>query len=159
MGRSKYRQSLTEKEISELEQIIRKQTTPQNIARRARIINRANFERKTNRAIATELGMNPCDITLWTKRWIERSNVCVAERLIDAPRSGAPDRISAEQWCQIMALACESPEAYDIPMTHWTQKELVKQVIKQGIVDKISPSHLGQTLKKKICNRIVQSTG
>lgn len=149
MSKSKYRINLTTKEISELEQIIRKQNTPQNIAKRAKIIVKANFEIKGNREIAREMGISPCDITLWTKRWIERFDVPVSERLIDAPRPGAPDRITPEQWCQIMALACEPPERYNIPMTHWTHKELANQVIKQGIVDEISPSHLGQTLKKK----------
>jgi hypothetical protein len=95
------------------------------------------------------MGISPCDITLWTKRWIERFDVPVSERLMDAPRPGAPDRITPEQWCQIMALACEPPERYHIPITHWTHEELANEVIKQGIVDKISPSHLGQTLKKK----------
>ena len=124
-------------------------STPQNIAKRARIIIKANDELKGNREIAREMKISPCDITLWTKRWVERYDLSVAERLLDAPRSGTPERISSEQWCKIIAVACETPETYHVPMTHWTHKELAKQVIKQGIVDKISPSYIGQMLKKR----------
>ena len=52
----------------------------------------------------------------------------VSERLIDVARPGAPNRITPEQWCQIMAIACEPPEIYNIPITHWTYKELAKQI-------------------------------
>lgn len=149
MSKSKYRINLTTKERSELEEIIRKQNSPQNIAKRAKIIVKANVEIKGNREIAREMEISPCDITLWTKRWIEGFNLAVIERLSDAPRSGFPSTISSEQWCKIIAVACETPETYGIPTTHWTNKELSNQVIKQGIVEKISPSYIGRILKKK----------
>lgn len=150
MGRCQYRINLLNQEKMELEAIIRKQTTPQHIARRARIVLLANGEAKTNRYIANQVGMNPCDITLWTKRWIEKSDKPVKERLCDAPRSGTPDRITAEQWCKIIAMACEPPEKYGIPITHWSYSELAKQAIKQDIVETISASHIGNVLKKKV---------
>lgn len=149
MIKKKYRINITTKERMELEKIIGKQTSPQNIVKRAKIIVKANVEIKGNREIAREMDISPCDITLWTKRWIEHFDVPVLERLKDAARPGAPDKITPEQWCQIMGLACEPPEIYNIPITHWTYKALAEQAIKQGIVDKISPSHIGQTLKKK----------
>ena len=65
------------------------------------------------------------DVSRWTKRWIERAAEPVEDRLSDLPRSGAPDRITPEQWCQIMALACELPEAHDRPITHWSHKDSV----------------------------------
>jgi putative transposase len=101
----------------------------------------ANEEAKTNKEIAKHLGINLCDVTRWTKRWIDRAMESVEARLSDSPRSGAPDRITAEQWCQIMALACEPPEEHGLPITHWTHKELAKEAVKQGIVEAISPSH------------------
>lgn len=149
MSKKKYRINLYVKEIRELKKIIRKQSTAQNIAKRARIIIKANDEMKDNREIAREMGISPCDITLWTKRWIERFNLPVEERLKDSARTGSPARISPEQCCQIIALACETPETYNVPVSHWTHKELAKQVIKEGIVDKISPSYIGQLLKKR----------
>jgi len=146
----KYRINLTRSEKTELEQLIRRHSTPQNIARRAQIVLLANEEAKTNKEIAKQLGTNMCDVTRWTKRWIERAMAPVEERLSDSPRSGAPDRITAQQWCQIMALACEAPEEHGLPITHWTHKELAKAAVRKGIVDTISPSHVGNVLKKRL---------
>ena len=42
----------------------------------------------------------------------------------DAPRPGAPGKISAEAYCQIMAIACQPPENFGRPITHWTEREL-----------------------------------
>ena len=155
----KYRINLTRSEKTELERLIRRHSTPQNIARRAQIILLANEEAKTNKEIAKRLGTNMGDVTRWTKRWIERAMAPVEERLSDLPRTGAPNRITAQQWCQIMALACEPPEQHGLPITHWTHKELAKEAVQQGIVDTISPSHVGNVLKKKTCNLIEAGTG
>jgi putative transposase len=155
----KYRINLTRYEKAELERIIRKQTIAQNQARRARIIRLANEEAQTNQEIAQQLGINPCDITHWTKRWLEQSLEPVTQRLSDSPRSGAPERITMEQWCQIIALACEPPQEYGLPITHWTHEELAAEAIKQEIVETISSSHVGQVLKKKIDHLIEAATG
>jgi len=155
----KYRAQLKESEKTELQQLIRRHSTAQNIVKRARIILLANGEGQTNKEIARQVGMNKCDVTRWTKRWMARATEPVEERLSDAPRSGAPDRITAEQWCQIIALACEPPEDHGLPITHWTHRELAQEVVKQNIVDTISPSHIGTILKKKICNPIEAVTG
>ena len=114
----KYRVELTEDEKAELERIVRKHSTAQNVVKRARIILLANGERQSNREIARQVGMNKCDVTRWTKRWMERSKETVEERLSDAIRCGRPDRITAEQWCKIIALACEAPQNYGLPITH-----------------------------------------
>ena len=155
----KYRIELTSQEEAELKKLIRRHSTAQNIVKRARIILLANSNELSNTEIATKVHMNKCDVTRWTKRWKEKATVSVEQRLIDAPRSGAPDRITAEQWCQIIAIACEPPEDHGIPITHWTHKELAQEVVKQNIVDRISPSHLGTILKKKTCNPIEAAIG
>ena len=149
MKPAKYRIVLTDNEEAKLKQLIRKHSTAQNIVKRAHIILLANGDKLNNKEVAEQVGMNKCDVTRWTKRWTERTNDQVELRLIDAPRTGAPDRITAEQWCQIIAIVCEPPEDYGIPITHWTHKELVQEVIKQKIVDRISSSHLGTVLKKR----------
>lgn len=146
----KYRVDLTESEKAELLQLIRRHSTAQSLAKRARIILLANGEKQSNKEVAKQVGMNKCDITLWTQRWLERLTEPVEKRLCDAPRPGAPGRMTAEQWCQIIALTCEPPEDHGLPITHWTHKELAREVVKQGIVDRISPSHLGTTLKKRL---------
>jgi putative transposase len=71
----------------------------------------------------------------------------VIERLQDAPRPGKPAIFSAEQWCQIMALACEPPEVSGRPISHWTPRELAAEAVNQGIVETISERHVGRFLK------------
>jgi transposase len=148
MGSPKYRINLTSIELKKLEQIIRTQTAPQNEVKRAKIIIMANEEGKTNKEISETLNTTSAEITKWTKRWVDCTLAPIGKRLKDLPRSGAPDTFTPEQWCQIMALACESPEKYNRPITHWTHRELADEAIKQGIVKSISASHVGDFLRK-----------
>jgi len=148
MGIPKYRISLKQAERVILEKLSRKHTARQSLVRRARIILMAD-EGIENQQIAAKLCVNIHVITTWTKRWIDRASDPIEERLHDLPRPGAPDTITPEQWCRIIALACEKPEDYGVPITDWTHRELAKEIVKQDIVDAISPSHLGRMLKKK----------
>ncbi|CAA6824358.1 MAG: Unknown protein [uncultured Sulfurovum sp.] len=156
----KYKINLTEKEKSDLEKVVRKQSISQNIAKRAKIILMADGREITNLEIGRRLGVRYEDITKWTKRWLEESNVeAVDERLKDRARSGRKPRITAEQWCKIMALACEKPESYGVPITHWSHSTLTAEIIKQGIVETISMSHVGDFLKKRNYNLTKVSIG
>lgn len=143
-----YQINLTKEECSSLEKLVRKQTAPQNKVRRAKIILLANENILNNNQIAKELSIYQSDVTKWIKRWIERAGHLPEERISDSSRSGAPPRITPQQWCCIMALACEPPENYDVAITHWTHKELTNEVLKQKIVPAISASHLGTFLKE-----------
>lgn len=155
----RYRINLISSERDELEQLARGYTTPQLIARRARIILMANEEGMSNAEIARSLGINKAKVTLWTQRWSERGLEPVLDRLSDLPRPGAPDTITPEQWCRVMALACESPQDHGYPMTHWSSKELAAEAIKQGIVERLSAGHLRKVLQKKRCSPIASATG
>lgn len=144
----KYKIKLSSKEKAVLEKLLKKQSTPQNIARRAKIILLTDNTDMTYTAIADSLGIESSDITKWTKRWIERSDIEDSkERLKDNPRSGRPGGITPEQWCQIMALACEKPDNHGVPITHWSHATLTAEIMKQGIVEKISASHVGDFLR------------
>ena len=159
MSRTQFRINLISSERSALEQLIRKQTTPQHIAKRARIILWANGDAETNQEIAERLGIFKADVTRWTKRWIERGLEPLMDRLSDKPRSGRPDTISAEQWCQIMAMACEPPEQYGRPISHWSSSELAAEAVKQGIVESLSAGHLRKVLKKRLCSPTAAAIG
>jgi transposase len=63
---------------------------------------------------------------------------CVLLELQDTARPGAPARFSAEQICQIIAMACEPPASSERPVTHWTPAELADEAVKRGIVERIS---------------------
>jgi putative transposase len=93
----------------------------------------------------------------WPMRWIglqrvPLSDLSVQERLTDVPRPGRPSEISAEQTCQIVALACEQPK--ERPISQWTGREIADEVIRRGIVPTISPRHAARVLKRGISNRI-----
>ena len=159
MGVAKYLIQLTEDERAELERIIRKHTAGQSVVRRARIILMAD-EGIKRMAIAWELGIAQENVvTTWIKRWLTMSDRPVAERLQDLPRSGAPDTFTPQQLCQIIALACEKPEQYGRPITHWTNRELADEAVKQGIVESISVSYVGELLKKTTYSRTAVDTG
>jgi len=67
--------------------------------------------------------------------------------LADDPRPGTPATFKPEQICQIMALACEPPEASGRPTSHWTARELAEEAVQRGIVTAISESSVDRFLK------------
>src|ERR687883_666329 len=69
------------------------------------------------------------------------------ERLVDAPRPGALPRLSAEQVCQIVALACEQPAGSGRPISAWSHRELADEIVRRGITERISPRHAARLLK------------
>ena len=71
----------------------------------------------------------------------------VLSLLNDAPRSGAPGKFSAEQICQIINVSCESPEDSNLPLSHWSLKDLTGELKRRGIVESISTSQLSVFLK------------
>src|SRR5205085_12343123 len=67
--------------------------------------------------------------------------------LPDEQRPGAPATVTLEQFMQIMALACEKPEASERPVSSWTPRELADEAVKRGIVEQISPRTVERFLK------------
>ena len=64
----------------------------------------------------------------------------------DELRPGTPARFSLEQIVEILALACDPPDASEYPISHWTPQALRVEAIKRGIVDQISVRHVGRFL-------------
>ena len=144
--------SLIEIERTALERLIRRHTTAQQVALRGRIILEANAG-KNNSQIARELGVSVETVRAWRKRWLALQNIALAdlsvqERLRDVPRPGRRSQITAEQICQVMAMACEQPK--DRPISQWTGREIADEVMRRGIIKQISPRHAARLLKKGI---------
>jgi putative transposase len=137
---------LSEAERQELLRLIRAHTTPQHYSFRAHIL-LLLADGQTAPEVARRLGTSRRTVRLWRRHWLARAERAVAERLQDAPRPGAPATFSAEQWCQIIALACEPPAASGRPISHWTPRELADEARKRGIVKTISERHVGRFLK------------
>lgn len=155
--------TLTAEEREELEALARRPSAPQQLALRARIVLAAG-DGANNAQIARQLHIEADTARLWRGRWLGLGAVAldelgVAERLEDAPRPGGPCRISAEQACRITALACETPAQADRPISQWTGREIADEVVRRGIVDRLSPRHAARLLKRGVSSRTASVTG
>ena len=154
---------LAEEERRGLEALLRRHTTPQQVALRARLV-LAAAAGLNNAQVARQEGVEVGTARLWRGRWLglqplALADLSVEERLADAPRSGAPTRITAEQVCRIVALACEAPGASGRPISQWTGREVADEAIARGIVAALSPRHAGRLLKRGRCAPISSATG
>jgi putative transposase len=137
---------LSAEERQALHTLIRAHKTPQHLSFRAQVI-LLLAEGFTAPDVARRLATTRTTVRRWRRHWLKRQDCAVPERLQDAPRSGAPATFSAEQWCQIIALACEPPEASARPISHWTPRELADEARQRGIVATISERHVGRFLQ------------
>jgi putative transposase len=145
--------NLSDAERQALAKLIKRHQVGQQIALRARIILAAADE-QTNTEIAQASNVTLDTVRLWRNRWVKLQDISwddlsLEDRLQDAPRPGAPAKITADQRCRIEALACEKPEESDRPITHWTAREIADELKKRKIVDNISPRHAARLLKRK----------
>jgi putative transposase len=145
--------NLTDKERQGLEQLVRRHSAPQQLALRGRIVLAAG-DGKNNAQIAREFGITVDTARQWRDRWlalqpISLDDLTIAERLEDLPRPGTPARITANQRCQIEAMACEQPADSGRPISQWTSREIADEVMKRGSVDSISPRHAARLLKRR----------
>jgi putative transposase len=145
--------NLSDAERNGLEKLIKRHQVGQQIALRARIV-LAAAEGQKNKEIAQAYNVTLDTVRLWRNRWVKLQDISLddlslEDRLQDAPRPGAPARITADQRCQIEALACEKPEESDRPITHWTAREIADELKKRKIVDNISPRHAARLLKRE----------
>jgi putative transposase len=148
---------VTAEERAELERMVRRHTTGQQVAERARIILLLADGLNTSEA-ARAGGVHIDTVRKWRRRWCAVRAVPVAEvsvtaRLADGPRTGTPARITPEQVCRIMALACEAPEASGRPISQWSTTELAAEIMQRGIVDTISARHAARLLKRGTSSR------
>jgi putative transposase len=149
--------SLTMDERQGLEILVRRHSTAQQVATRAQIVLAAADGQRVVR-IAEQVGLSRESVRLWRDRWVALQDIpladlSVAERLADAPRPGAPARITAEQVCQVVALACAAPQASGRPISQWTNQEIADEIIRRGIIGTISPRHAARLVKRGTSNR------
>lgn len=154
---------LTEKSREGLQELIRRHSTPQQMVKRARIILQADAG-KNHSQIAQALGISVDMARLWRNRWysftsLPLEELSIEERLEDAPRPGKPARITAEQVCQVVSLACGAPEKSGRPISQWTGRELADEIMRQKIIESISPRHAQRLLKRGAFNPIASVTG
>jgi putative transposase len=144
---------LSDAERQGLEKLTRQHQIGQQMALRARIVLAAAQGLK-NKEIVEKYQVTADTVRLWRNRWVKLQDISLDDlsleaRLQDAPRPGAPAKITADQRCQIEALACEKPENSERPITHWSAREIADEVIKREIVSEISPRHAARLLKRR----------
>jgi len=142
---------LSAEQRRELERLVSAYKTAHALVRRARVVLLAAMG-YSNTDIAEQVPMDVEAVGLWRRRWVALCGIPldemnVATRLADAPRPGAVPRLSPEQVCQILALACEQPGGSDRPISHWSHRELADEIVRRGITDRISPRHASRLLK------------
>src|SRR3989442_256910 len=133
--------SLSEAESKALEMFVRRHSTPQQLAMRGRMILLAN-EGKNNGQIARELGVSVDTVRTWRMRWIglqaaSLEELPIKDRLADVPRPGRPSQITAEQTCQMIAMACEQPKERQI--SHGKGRDMAEEVRRGGIIEQFPP--------------------
>ena len=99
--------NLSDGERHELQKLIDKHKTPQQLVLRAKIILMAS-DGQNHREIARSLDINRQMATLWRNRWLEseENDLSDFQKLQDSERLGAPAKFSMEQVIELFALAC-----------------------------------------------------
>ncbi len=154
---------VSEKQEAILRKFTRRSQSPQSLVTRAKIVLAgAQFGRR-NQHIARELNISHQTVKTWRDRWLESSSTldiveneageeeleqAIRQLLSDQARSGKPATFTAEQICQIIAVACESPALSNRPITEWTPRELADEAIKRELVESISASQVRLFLKR-----------
>lgn len=139
-----------------LQAIANSREIPHGLVQRAKIV-LAVSQGLTNKFIAQELGLCEETVGVWRKRWLagcqdlekleqkpKHLREAISTLLADLPRPGCPATFTAEQICQIIAIACEKPPEH---LDHWTRPDLVRKAIERGIVAEISETSIGRFLK------------
>jgi len=144
---------VTEKQRELLEQLIRRRSTPQYLAKRARLV-LDSVAGISNTEISRRLPLDRPQVVLWRGRWIhhypelclieQQHQAAILQTLRDRPRPGTPPTFSEQRVLQIVAIACEDPSACDRPISHWTPREVRDEAIKRGIVTSISVQQVGR---------------
>ena len=154
---------LTDRQRAILEEMVHSRRRPHDEVQRATILLQSADGART-RHVAEALRVSDPTVRLWRMRWAHAAPQLAAadveadaetlrgllpQVLRDASRRGRPATFTAEQLCQIVAVACEAPEASGRPVPHWTPRELADEVITRGIVPTISPRSIGRFLKRR----------
>ncbi|WP_025689482.1 COG3415 family protein [Paenibacillus zanthoxyli] len=150
---------VSDKQREVLEQLIRRRSTPQSLAKRTRLV-LESVKGVSNMALSRLLPLDRPQVVLWRGRWIqqypelcrieqehpEELEAAIVQTLRDEPRPGTQPTFTEQQVLQIVAIAYENPEAIGRPISHWTPREVRDEAIKRGIVSSISVSQAARFL-------------
>ena len=122
---------LSETESEALQGLLRRRSTGQALAQRARIVLACADPQATNTAISKRLGVSRPSVVTWRQRFLAHR----LEGLLDQPRSGALRKIGDDAIERLIALTLETqpPGA-----THWSTRSMAKRVgMSQTMVSRV----------------------
>jgi len=112
--------TLAPDERATLERLLRRRSTGQALAQRARVVLACAEPGATNLGVSRRLGVSRPTIATWRGRFAEHR----LEGLVDAPRSGAPRTIGDEAVERLVALTLEeAPRG----ATHWSTRSMARR--------------------------------
>src|SRR5258707_2000855 len=109
---------LSEDERRTLENWVKRRSTAQGLALRARIV-LACSQGGSNTAVAARLGVNYKTVSRWRAGFLRER----LDGLSDDPRPGVPRTITDAQVEEVVVRTLEVPER----ATHWSKRELARQ--------------------------------
>ena len=125
---------LSPQEDRELRLIVRRQRAPyQEVVRASLILYLSKGESFSE--TARKVGVARRIVYKWAKRFLDKG----MEGLKDLPRSGRLPRFSPIVTTYLTKLACELPDNENRSLSLWTCAELARTLVRDGIVETISP--------------------
>jgi len=119
-GRPKPPLELDADERAALERHVRRRKTAQHLALRCRIV-LACAQGKSNKTVASELGVTPHTVGKWRSRFVRDR----LDGLYDEPRPGAPRTIEDEKVEEVLVKTLETTPRN---ATHWSTREMARRV-------------------------------
>jgi transposase len=111
--------------------LLRRRSTPQDVALRARIVLACADPQATNAGIAQRLCISRQSVVTWRQRFHAHR----LDGLGDAPRSGAPRKVGDDAIERLTALTLETQPA---GATHWSTRNMAKQAgMSQTMVSRV----------------------
>jgi len=165
--------SISPRQLSLLERLVRARSVPFWQVERARIVlMSANGTSIID--VGTTLGIDRQRVRRWRERWREGASKLadveavgddsvlletILEVLDDGDRSGHPPKFTAEQEERIRAIACRAPSEFGLPHSRWTRGLLAEVAVREGTVESVSVAEVGRWLKKGGSNPTALATG
>lgn len=141
----KYRIKLSGSEKHELRQAKRKGNKNARLVLRVFIVLWA-AKGRTIAQTAELLGCCEQTVINWRKRFLERRSEGPLKALMDLPRSGRPVTYGAQERVQVIAVVCETLEEHKAPLSRFSITDLLKIVIQEEGLSKLSHASLGRIL-------------
>jgi len=134
---------LTDEQRRQLEDLVRRPTTPQRSVWRALIV-LAAADGQGYRSIAQAHGVTRNTVRKWCRRFAGRGLAGLA----DLARPGQPRRITAEERCLVIATACQEPSDHGLAgHSSWSGSLLAQVLTTSGRVLAISARSVQRILK------------